>query len=71
LGRSLRLTYEVSHQRLRSSSGLLFTEIDGTPLHPDSFTRRFRRLVAKVEWEQVGARRVGLPKIRLHDMRHT
>jgi integrase len=53
------------------ASGLLFTEIDGTPLHPDRFTRRFRRLVAKVEWQQDGARMVGLPPIRLHDVRHT
>ncbi|HZD00905.1 MAG TPA: site-specific integrase [Actinomycetes bacterium] len=53
------------------ASGLLFTEIDGTPLHPDRFTRRFRRLVAKVQWHQDGARRVGLPKLRLHDVRHT
>jgi integrase len=53
------------------ASGLLFTEIDGTPLHPDRFRKRFKRLAAKVEWEQDGARRVGLPPIRLHDVRHT
>ncbi len=53
------------------ASGLLFTEIDGTPLHPDRFRKRFKRLGAKVEWEQDGARRVGLPPIRLHDVRHT
>ncbi|HEX8857864.1 MAG TPA: hypothetical protein VGC06_01995 [Actinomycetes bacterium] len=53
------------------ASGLLFTEIDGNPLHPDRFRKRFKRLAAKVEWEQDGARRVGLPPIRLHDVRHT
>jgi Phage integrase family len=53
------------------ASGLLFTEIDGAPLHPDRFRKRFKRLAAKVEWEQDGARRVGLPPIRLHDVRHT
>jgi integrase len=53
------------------ASGLLFTEIDGTPLHPDRFRKRFKRLAAKVEWEQDGARRIGLPPIRLHDVRHT
>jgi integrase len=42
-------------------SGLLFTDFDGSPLHPDVFTRRFRRHV----------RRAGLPPIRLHDVRHT
>jgi integrase len=52
-------------------SGLLFTEVDGTPLHPDRFRRRFRRLAAKVEWQYDGTRRVGLPPIRLHDVRHT
>ncbi len=49
----------------------LFTEIDGTALHPDRFRNRLKRLAAKVEWEQDGARRVGLPPIRLHDVRHT
>jgi integrase len=53
------------------TSGLLFTDVDGTPLHPDRFRKRFQRLAAKVEWEQDGARRVGLPPIRLHDLRHT
>jgi integrase len=53
------------------ASGLLFTEIDGTALHPDRFRNRFKRLAANVEWEQDGARRVGLPPIRLHDVRHT
>jgi integrase len=42
-------------------SGLLFTDFDGSPLHPDVFTRRFRKHV----------RRAGLPPIRLHDVRHT
>ena len=53
------------------ASGLLFTDIDGTPLHPDRFRSRFKRLAAKVEWEHDGARKVGLPPIRLHDVRHT
>ncbi|HEY6592851.1 MAG TPA: site-specific integrase, partial [Asanoa sp.] len=41
--------------------GLLFVHPDGRPLHPDTLTARFNRLVD----------RAGLPKIRLHDVRHT
>ena len=41
--------------------GLLFCHPDGRPLHPDTITRRFNRLVD----------RAGVPRIRLHDVRHT
>jgi integrase len=41
--------------------GLLFARADGSPLRPSVVTRRFGRLVA-------GS---GLPRIRLHDLRHT
>lgn len=41
--------------------GLVFTRENGTPIHPDSFTKQFRRL----------ARAAGVPVIRLHDLRHT
>lgn len=41
--------------------GLCFTDLDGGPLRPDSFSKRFDRHV----------RDSGLPKIRLHDLRHT
>ena len=41
--------------------GLVFCRSDGSPLHPDLVTRRFRTLVEQA----------GLPKIRLHDLRHT
>ncbi len=41
--------------------GLLFCHPDGRPLHPDTITRRFNRLVD----------RAGVPQIRLHDVRHT
>ena len=40
---------------------LVFAEPDGTPLHPDPYRLTFNRLVA-------GA---GVPRIRLHDLRHT
>ncbi len=40
---------------------LVFCRADGTPIHPDTFTKTFTRLVAKTD----------LPRIRLHDLRHT
>lgn len=42
-------------------TGLVFTKEDGTPLDPDWVSKRFGKLSA----------RAGLPKIRLHDTRHT
>jgi integrase len=42
-------------------SGLVFTWGDGRPLHPERFSRWFERL----------AREAGMPKIRLHDVRHS
>jgi len=42
-------------------SGKLFCRPDGRPVHPDTITRRFNRLVD----------RAGVPRIRLHDVRHT
>jgi integrase len=41
--------------------GLVFARPDGGPVHPDFFSQSFDRLVAKTE----------LPRIRLHDLRHT
>jgi len=41
--------------------GLLMVNEEGRPLHPDSITARFNRLVD----------RAGVPHIRLHDVRHT
>ncbi len=42
-------------------SGLVFTWPDGRPLHPERFSRWFEQL----------ARVAGLPRIRLHDVRHS
>jgi integrase len=39
---------------------LVFCHVDGTMLHPERFTRGFSEAV----------RRLGLPAIRLHDLRH-
>jgi integrase len=40
---------------------LVFTAIDGAPLHPVQFSDRFDRLV----------KAAGVPRIRFHDLRHT
>ena len=42
-------------------SGLVFTWPDGSPIHPLRFSW----------WLEQHARRAGLPKIRLHDLRHS
>ena len=41
--------------------GLVFCRADGTPVHPDRFTQMFDKHV----------RDSGIPRIRLHDLRHT
>jgi integrase len=43
------------------NSGLVFTWPDGRPIHPERFTR----------WFEQHARAASLPKIRLHDVRHS
>lgn len=44
-----------------TDSGYVFAREDGLPFNPESISQRFERLSA----------RVGVPKIRLHDLRHT
>ncbi len=41
--------------------GLVFTRADGSPVHPDHFGDRFERL----------SKAAALPRIRVHDLRHT
>jgi integrase len=40
---------------------LVFTKVDGSPVHPERFSREFDRRIER--WS--------LPRIRLHDLRHT
>jgi integrase len=40
---------------------LIFAKLDGSPIHPDYFSQCFDRTVAKLD----------VPRIRLHDLRHT
>lgn len=42
-------------------NGLVFCKDNGAPLDPREFTKHFQRLLEKA----------GLPKVRLHDLRHT
>jgi integrase len=44
-----------------ANSDLVFTRQDGGPLHPEYVRRQFDRLLSRYE----------LPRIRLHDLRHT
>jgi integrase len=43
------------------SDGWVFTNTDGNPVHPHSISQTFERI----------AGRAGVPRIRLHDLRHT
>lgn len=43
------------------AAGFVFARPDGSPIHPDYLSQTFERLVA----------RTSLPRIRLHDLRHT
>jgi integrase len=51
-----RMSVGIYHDK-----GLVFARPDGGPIHPDFFSQSFDRLVAKTK----------LPRIRLHDLRHT
>ena len=42
-------------------SNRIFTQHDGSPIHPDSITSSFRKFIAKTD----------LPKITIHSLRHT
>jgi integrase len=52
---------ELRPKALRDSSGLVFLDGGGCSLNPIWVSKRFRQLVT----------RSGLPRIRLHDLRHT
>jgi integrase len=59
---------KVKQREQREAMGLewkesdyVFSHFDGTPFHPNTVTRAFSRIIKKA----------GLPKVRLHDLRHT
>lgn len=45
----------------RGDDGYVFAKPDGAPIHPDLISQTFERAVAKLD----------VPRIRLHDLRHT
>ena len=54
-------TTPTSGGRLASSDGHVFTREDGEPWHPDRVRKLFEEAVATVD----------VPRIRMHDLRHT
>jgi integrase len=59
--RRKQLEIKVAVGRGFKDEGLIFCMPDGSPIDPDGLTQRFERHV----------RQAGLPRIRLHDLRHT
>ncbi|HVM08193.1 MAG TPA: site-specific integrase [Acidimicrobiales bacterium] len=55
------LRSHLRKRRATSADGLVFSRPDGSPIHPDLFSQIFDRTVAKLT----------VPKISLHDLRHT
>jgi integrase len=59
--RARQLEHKLAVGARYQESGLVVTWLDGSPIHPVRFSR----------WFEQHARRAGLPKIRLHDLRHS
>ena len=53
--------YSIQWGSDHQDQDLVFCKEDGSPIHPHTFSLAFDRLVAKTS----------LPRIRLHDLRHT
>lgn len=51
--------------QLARDDALIFADLEGKPLHPERFSRRFSEQLERC------SRTVDLPIIRLHDLRHT
>ena len=59
--RSSTPTMSDARRRALAIIGLVFVSPEGTPFKPESISQSFERAV----------KRSGLPRIRLHDLRHT
>lgn len=59
--RSRQLEERLAHGPGYQDNELVFCKPDGSPIHPDSFSQGFER----------AAKRAGVSRIRLHDLRHT
>ncbi len=66
-----RQAEERALAEIADANDLVFTWPDGRPLHPDLITDWFQRHAKRAVWEQNGQQNVGLPAIRLHDVRHS
>ena len=66
-----RQVAEGADIELADANDLVFTWPDGRPLHPDLIADWFRRHAKWVVWDQRSHGKVGLPPIRLHDVRHS
>jgi integrase len=66
-----RQAEERAITELADNNDLVFTWPDGRPLHSDLITDWFQRHARRVVWDQDGRKRIGLPTIRLHDVRHS
>jgi len=55
------ITWDTERELLGQDTTLLFVWPDGQPLHPDTITKLFRKHCVAA----------GLPRIRLHDVRHS
>jgi integrase len=66
-----RQAEERALAEIGDDNDLVFTWPDGRPLHPDLITDWFQRHAKRVVWQQDGQQKVGLPAIRLHDVRHS
>ena len=58
---ALQLSDQDNAEVAWTETGYVFTRDDGEPLHPQSVSRAFDRAIAAAK----------LPRIRLHDLRHT
>lgn len=59
--RKLQVEEQLAWGSAYQESGLIFAREDGSPIRPDTITRRFQEL----------AKAAGLQPLRLHDLRHT
>jgi integrase len=59
--RALQLEERLAWGEAWQDTGLVFTREDGSPIHPSRFTEAFQRHAARAR----------LPRIRLHDVRHS